>query len=226
VLKVQAPDRESEYEAAALAAWNGAGVVRLFEHDAERRALLVERCDPGTPLSAAGQDAALSVLAESLLRLWIPVTGPFTPLTDEAERWASGLAAAWERAGRPFPRAWIGAATSMLRGLAASQGEQVLLHQDLHADNVLRAEREPWLVIDPKPLVGEREMGLAPIVRSSELGHSRQDVMRRLDRLTADTGLDRDRARGWTIGQTLGWAFEAGRALPRHLEVVGWLLDG
>lgn len=50
---------------------------------------------------------------------------------------------------------------------------QVLLHQDLHADNVLRAGREPWLVIDPKPLTGEREFGVAPIVRSFELGHGR-----------------------------------------------------
>ena len=71
----------------------------------------------------------------------------------------------------------------------------MLLHQDLHGDNVLAAEREPWLAIDPKPLAGEREFGIAPIVRSRELGHSRREVLGRLDRLVTELGLDRERAR-------------------------------
>ena len=49
----------------------------------------------------------------------------------------------------------------------------MLVNQDLHADNILSATREPWLVIDPKPLAGEREFGVAAIVRGGELGHSR-----------------------------------------------------
>jgi streptomycin 6-kinase len=100
----------------------------------------------------------------------------------------------------------------------------VLLHQDLHGDNVLAAEREPWLVIDPKPLVGEREFGIAPIVRDVELGHGRRDLLRRFDRLTSELGLDRDRARGWTIGQTIAWSFDTSY-LPRHIETVRWLLE-
>ena len=87
-----------------------------------------------------------------------------------------------------------------LEELAPTQGEQVLIHQDLHADNVLAAQREPWLVIDPKPLVGEREFSLAPIIRSVELGHSRRAVVERLDRLSSELGLDRERARGWATG--------------------------
>ncbi len=71
------------------------------------------------------------------------------------------------------------------------------------AANVLAAEREPWLAIDPKPLVGERELGLAPIVRSGGLGQSRKQVKLRLDRLTADLGLDRERARLWCLAQTV-----------------------
>ena len=75
-------------------------------------------------------------------------------------------------------------------------------------------QREPWLAIDPKPLTGEREFAVAPIVRSTELGHSRRAVLRRLDRLTAELGLDRDRARGWTIGQTIAWAIGGARRAP------------
>ena len=100
-------------------------------------------------------------------------------------------------------------------------GESVLLHQDFHALNVVAAEREPWLTIDPKPLAGEREFGIAAIVRGTELGHSRRAVLRRLDRLTSELGLDRERARGWTIVQTLAWS--EGGAMADHLEVVEWL---
>jgi streptomycin 6-kinase len=100
----------------------------------------------------------------------------------------------------------------------------VLLHQDLHGENVLAAEREPWLTIDPKPLTGEREFGVAPIVRSFELGHSRRAALRRLDRLTWELGLDRERARLWTVGQTVAWGFDSDYA-PTHLDTVRWLLD-
>ncbi|HEY8860391.1 MAG TPA: hypothetical protein VIM27_13125, partial [Gaiellales bacterium] len=64
---------------------------------------------------------------------------------------------------------------------------------------------------------------VAPIVRSTELGHSRREVLHRLDRLTPELGLDRDRARGWTIGQTIAWAMD-GDPPEEHLEVVRWLL--
>jgi streptomycin 6-kinase len=111
-----------------------------------------------------------------------------------------------------------------LEELPPTQGEHVLLHQDLHADNVLRAEREPWLVIDPKPLAGEQEFGIAALVRGFELGHSRAHVLHRLDRLTAELGLDRDRARLWALGQTIAWCFDSSYQ-PTHVETARWLLD-
>jgi streptomycin 6-kinase len=218
VLKLCFPHRESEHEGDALARWDGSGAVRLLDRDPERWALLLERARPGSALTEAGRDEALDVLAALLPRLWVPADEPFRPLADEAAWWAESLPAQWERAGRPFERALLDAALDALRELAPTQGEQVLLHQDLHAGNVLRAEREPWLVIDPKPLAGEREFALAPIVRGAELGHSRRDVLHRLDRLSAELGLDRERARGWAIAQTVAWA-----ALPRHVEAARWL---
>ncbi|MFY1633832.1 aminoglycoside phosphotransferase family protein [Solwaraspora sp. WMMB335] len=227
VLKLQPPgDRESELEAAALACWNGQAAVRLLAHDPVGRALLIERCRPGDPVASLAPEAALDVYVDLLPRLWRPVTGPFTPLTREARRWATNIPKRWEQAGRPFERRLVDAAVDLLTGLAASQPQtQVLLHQDLHAGNVLRAQREPWLVIDPKPLVGERAFGLAPVVRGVELGHSRALVRRRLDRLSAELGVDRQRACGWTIGQSLAWAFTDGPPLTAHLDVVRWLLS-
>jgi streptomycin 6-kinase len=222
VLKIQFPDRESEHEADALRVWDGDGAVRLLDRDSERHALLLERARPGTPLSQLEQDEALDVLVGLLPRLWKPAGAPFRPLADEAAWWVSYLPDEWEAAGRPFERRLLEAAIDALRELSPTQGEQVLLHQDFHADNILRAEREPWLAIDPKPLAGEREFGVAALVRGRELGHARRDVLHRFDRVTAELGLDRERARGWAIGQTIAW----GTGHEAHAEVARWLLEG
>lgn len=224
VLKIQFPDRESEHEAAALALWNGDGAVRLLDHDPARSALLLERCEPGTHLSEFGAEQALEALVELLPRLWKPAGGPFRALAHEAATWCEELPSSWEHAGRPFERRLVDAAVEVSAKLTDSTGEEVLLHQDLHADNVLASQREPWLVIDPKPLRGEREFGVAPIVRSFELGHDETKVIGRLDRLTSELGLDRERARLWSFAQTLAWAFEGTQVLPRHVETARWLL--
>jgi streptomycin 6-kinase len=221
VLKIQVPDRESEHEAEALRVWDGDGAVRLLDHDPERHALLLERARPGTALAEVGLERALDVFVDLLPRLWKPAGPPIRALAEEAAWWIDDLPERWEGAGRPFERRLLDAAIDALRDLSATQGEPVLLHQDFHALNVVAAEREPWLTIDPKPLVGEREFGIAAIVRGTELGHSRRDVLRRLDLLTGELGLDRERARGWALGQTIAW----GIGHASHVEVARWLVE-
>jgi streptomycin 6-kinase len=224
VLKICFPHRESEHEGDALRAWAGNGAVRLLAHDRERCALLLERCRPGSSLREADSEEAHEVFAALLPRLWIPAGEPFRPLSEEAAWWAETTAASWKRAGRPFERRLLDAALRALEELPPTQGEPVLLHQDLHAENVLRAERESWLAIDPKPLTGEREFSLAPIIRCSELGHSERAVRERLNRLSSELGLDRERARGWAIAQTVAWSFDT-NYLPDHGETARWLMD-
>jgi streptomycin 6-kinase len=222
VLKLIFPHHESEHEAEALRVWNGEGAVQLYDYDEARWAMLLERCEPGTLLAKEEQDAALDVFAGLLPRLWKPAGEPFRSLADEARMWIEHLPVEWEEAGRPFDERTLAVAMDALETLAPTQGEQVLLHQDLHGDNVLAAQREPWLVIDPKPLAGEREFAVAPIVRDPELGHSKRDVLHRLDRLTSELGLDRERARLWTVGQTVVWGLDTSY-MPKHVETVAWL---
>jgi streptomycin 6-kinase len=224
VLKIQFPHRESEHEAAALELWAGDGAIRLLAHDPQRRALLLERCNPGTRLSELDEDAVLEVFSDLLPRLLKSATAPFRALAEEADWWARDLERTWEGAGRPFERRLLEATLDALRTLPASQGEPVILHQDLHPNNVLRAEREPWLAIDPKPLAGEREFAVAPIVRAFELGHERSLVVRRLDRLSSELGLERERSRLWSLAQTVLWSFGSDY-FDRHIETARWLLD-
>jgi streptomycin 6-kinase len=219
VLKLVHPHRESEHEADALEAWDGDGAVRLLDRDETGTVLLLERCEPGTPLARVDQDLALDVLVAALPRLWKVAGAPFHTLADEAAWWASYLPGSWR--GEPL---LLDAALAAIRELAPTQGEPVLLHQDLHGENVLAARREPWLVIDPKPLLGEREFAVAPIVRSFELGQSKRDVLHRFDRLTSELGLDRERARGWTIAQTVAWTSDSAHR-ERHVATARWLLQ-
>jgi streptomycin 6-kinase len=203
VLKLQHSHREDEQEADALERWDGDGAVRLIRRDDERHALLLERCEPGTPLSE-GADDALGVLIGLLPRLWKDATG-FHTLADEVAHWSLD-----------------GEIGDFAGELAATQGELVLVHQDLHGENVLAGEREPWLVIDPKPLAAEREFAVAPIVRSFELGHSKREALYRLDRLCDQLVLDRERARGWTIVQTVAWS-GGSDYIEEHMETVEWI---
>ena len=108
--------------------------------------------------------------------------------------------------------------------LREAQGEQVLLHQDLHPGNVLTASRAPFLAIDPKPLIGEREFALSPIINAFELGHSPEDKRAQLDRLCDGLGLDWQRARGWAIIQALAWSFSTPFAAYRH-DTARWLIE-
>ena len=224
VLKIGIPDREGEFEAEALRRLDGDGAVRLLDDEPETRAMLLERCVPGTPLTEQDPDAALDVLIGLLPRLWIPAGEPFRPLAAEAADLIVEMREHWVRTGRSVDEALIDAATEAFEYLAPTQGEQVLVNQDLHAGNVLAAEREPWLLIDPKPLAGEREFGVASIVRGRELGHSREAVLHRLDRLSDELELDRERVRLWTIAHTVSWAFDD-EPLASHVEAASWLLD-
>jgi streptomycin 6-kinase len=213
VLKINFPEPESEHEADALAHWNGEGAVCLVEHDPERRALLVERCEPGTRLWELGDEEEATGIAAGLLRrLWRPVERGhgLRLLADEAARWAEELPRRREGLEPPYERRLLDEAVAFLREAGSNQGSQVVCHQDFHGGNLLRADREPWLAIDPKPLVGEREFDTASLLRDRRW-ELRNDpgaaarVRRRLDRLSADLGLDRDRMRGWGIAHALAW---------------------
>ncbi|HXV56531.1 MAG TPA: aminoglycoside phosphotransferase family protein [Gaiellaceae bacterium] len=213
VLKLNFPEPESEHEAGALAHWGGEGAVGLLEHDPERGALLVERCEPGSTLWRIPDEREANRIAAGVLRrLWRPPPDghAFRLLAGEAARWAEELWPAWERAGRPYERALLDEAVAFLQEAGPAQGEPVVLHQDFHGGNVLRAAREPWLAIDPKPLVGERELDTASLLRDRrrELRaepHPERRIERRLDQLAADLGLDRERMRGWGIAHALAW---------------------
>jgi len=165
VLKVGWRHMEGEDEAAGLREWRGKGAVRVFADERlsdTTSALLLERCRPGITLAQRSEEEQDVVIAGLLLRLWrIPSDEQtFRPLQEMCDHWAEGFERkrAEGRSGGIDPEIDPGIAregVTLFRTLPSSAPAERLLCTDLHAENVLAAEREPWLVIDPKPFVGD-----------------------------------------------------------------------
>ncbi len=207
VLKLSAPSHfEAAHEADALATWAGRGAARLVARDDDRRALLIERCRPGKLLGDV-EEESLAVVTALLSRLECDAGAahPFRALADEADRWIVEVPERYARGGRPFEGSLVSFAVDVFRTVDRSATSVV--NQDLHCGNILSAEREPWLVIDPKPLVGEREVSAVGLLRSAARRGGRKDVRRWLDAL-AEIGLDRERMRAWGCAHVIAWGWD------------------
>ena len=207
VLKVGFPHEEAEHEHLALQHWHGHGAVRLLRADPRRSALLLERAHQET-LAVLDDAQACEVVAGLYRRLHVPAMPSLRPLTAYVDRRAAAMAALPR--GAPLPRRLVEQATSLARGFAGDPDSTgTLVHTDLHYDNVLAADREPWLAIDPKPLNGDPHYELAPMLwnRFAELGSGpvsvRDGVRRRFHTLVDAAGLDEARARDWVVVRML-----------------------
>jgi streptomycin 6-kinase len=197
VLKVGWAHDEARDEAAGLRAWNGRGAVLLLaEHtDGETTALLLERAAPGTPLAAVPAPEQDVVLTRLLRRLWIDPPSGFRPLAQMCDPWADAARR------RPAPDPGLRReGVALFRALPRDDVPAALLATDLHAGNVLAASREPWLMIDPKPYVGDP----AYDVTQHLLNHPERLAAeaRRFARRVADlAGLDPERVTAWLFAR-------------------------
>src|SRR5207249_7195277 len=95
------------------------------------------------------------VIAGLLRRLWRRPVAPctFRPLSAITAYWTEETIAA---APRWLDAGLVREGLRLFEELARPSADDMVLATDLHAGNVLRARREPWLAIDPKPFVGDR----------------------------------------------------------------------
>ncbi|MBG6183745.1 streptomycin 6-kinase [Arthrobacter sp. CAN_A214] len=219
VLKITLPHDEALPEPDALELWEGEGAVRLLRADRSAYTLLLERLDGNTSLASLPLEETVSVWAALVRRLalvpddrasWAAV--PL--LAAEAEIWTDTLPSDWEGLERPFPR-WLlehALITCQQRGIVGRRAEaDVLVHADLHYFNILRSNAGPeafpddggWKAIDPKPVLGDAEYAVAPMLwnRISELDAADPAAHLRL-RCTAladAAGLGPELARDWSV---------------------------
>jgi streptomycin 6-kinase len=220
VLKIGRPHMEAEHEIDGLRFWDGDATVRLLDADASAGALLLERCEPGTPLSVEAESMQDVVVARLLRRLWRSPSSPhpFRPLSAMASYWMNETVAHEER--------WsdsglVREGLRIFRELSQSGPEQVLLATDLHAGNVLRARREPWLAIDPKPFVGDPAYDATQHLLNCR-GRLRADPVATIGRFADLVGVDRRRVRLWTFARAAAepredWNDEALTEIARAL---------
>ncbi|MFC4138547.1 MULTISPECIES: aminoglycoside phosphotransferase family protein [unclassified Microbacterium] len=217
-LKLQMPKPETGAAIIGLVAWNGRGTVRLLDSDADQGGMLLERLHADRSLDAvADDDTAVRIVGGLFARLH-GVPGP-----DGLPR--LGTIAAGMLADVPAARPVLDSGdrtrldrwTRQIAEVEAEPGDR-LLHWDLHYGNVLAADREPWLAIDPEPLIGDPGFDLWPALDSGwsaddSVSDAPRIVRRRFDILTEMLDLDRSHAAAWTAARLLQntlWDIEDG----------------
>jgi len=210
VVKACSPTGEFMLESEALRLFDGHGMVRLLAWDAHDEVMLLEHLQPGILLRTVEDDEKATSIAVSVMReLWRPVPAehPFPSVQD----WGRGFVRMRQYYGGgcgPFPAALLEEAEILFAELSESQAEPMLLHGDLHHDNILAAERQHWLGIDPKGLIGEPTYETGALLRNPhpELLRAAQPgriLARRVDQLAEELGFERVRVRGWGLAQAV-----------------------
>ncbi|MER8041889.1 aminoglycoside phosphotransferase family protein [Streptomyces sp. NPDC094032] len=233
VLKLHLLDEESEGEPAGLRVWDGDGSVRLLEHDPDTGTMLLERAGPATAAPThlsthPDPREAVTILADLLARLTAhPAPPGLRTLSDIATRMLADTPSAAARLPAPDARLLADCAAAV-REVLPEPGDR-LLHWDLHYDNILAAEREPWLAIDPKPLAGDPGFDLLPAL-TDLWDPDPAETLWRFDLLTDRLALDRARARAWTLARVLQnalWDMEDGEATlnPDQVSIARTLLS-
>lgn len=217
-LKAGVPGPLLRCELAALRHFAGRGCVRVLASDAARGVFLLERLRPGTPLfdPAAGSERwladderATAIAAGVMRQLWHPAPSrhPFPTAAD----WAAGLVRLRNRYGGttgPLPETLVDRAERLFAELIASQAAAVVLHGDLHHWNIVQAERQPWLALDPQGVVGEPAYEVGALLRNPypeimTWPDARQVQARRIAQLADELGFDRQRIAGWGFAQAV-----------------------
>lgn len=218
VLKVGVPNPELSSEIDALRHLDGRGSVRLLAADKAWGALLLERLRPGATVATVQDDEAATRIAAGVMQqLWRPPPEEhsFRSVAD----WAAGLQrlrAHFEGGAGPFPPRLVSLAESLFADLLPSMAPPVVLHGDLHHDNILSAERRPWLAIDPKGITGEPayEVGAwlrNPLPQVADWPDLEQILDRRVAVFAEMLGFERRRLLAWGVAQAVlssWWSYE------------------
>jgi len=210
ILKIGIPNSELTTEIAALRSFDGRGCVRILEANNDLGAILLEWLRPGTQLlNISDDDEATRIAARVMNQLWRPAPDEY-PFPAVA-RWSQGLARMRQQLSGgtgPLPVDLVEKAEALFDELLDSMETPVLLHGDLHHENILQAERAPWLAIDPKGVVGEPAYEVGALLRNIKAqlltGQRPSQILdRRVGILAEEFGFEHERMLGWGFAQAV-----------------------
>ncbi|MFI8521065.1 aminoglycoside phosphotransferase family protein [Streptomyces sp. NPDC085481] len=222
VLKLSFPHPGNVHEPDAFGVWGGRGAVRLYERDDERFAMLLERADTSTLAELADGDEVVRVAGRIGRRLAVPAPRGLPRLSEQAGAWERELLTDADELPHTMARRAVDAAVATVRELGREQPD-TLVHGDLHARNILRAEREPWLAVDPKGYAGDPAYDGGTLLKSRALTFLEADDPRRAaHRVVAGYAeaaeLERERVRRWAqlhVVQAAFWGRRHGLRVAR-----------
>jgi streptomycin 6-kinase len=202
-------EEDERLGSAVMEWWDGDGAARVLAR--EEHALLLERAIGRASLgdmARTGQDdEACRILCLTADRLHAPRAKALPTLTPLA-RWFSELAPAARTHGGILGGI-LNRCAETAATLLSDQREIVVLHGDLHHDNVLDFGARGWLAIDPKHIVGERGFDFANIFTNPDLADPTRPVAtepgrfaRRLEIVAEAAKLDRLRLLSWILAWT------------------------
>lgn len=206
VIKLCMPSKDVENEANALAFMQGDGIVNLLEADTEKGILILEACQPGEMLTHVENDIdAMHIAADIMQKIWKPINKKHTFQTTK--QWFGRLE---EPIALPanFARSLVDKARQFAYELHQDSGDTVLLHGDLHHYNILSSGRQPWLAIDPKGVIGEREYEIGALLRNPipTIAHSpciKNIFATRIDIFKERLQMDRQKIIAWSFAQAI-----------------------
>nr|WP_194737416.1 aminoglycoside phosphotransferase family protein [Actinomadura sp. RB99] len=236
VVKVSFPHPGNVHEPDAFAVWGGRGAVLLHERDDERFAMLLERARTDSLAQVEDVDEMVRVAGRLSRRLGVPAPPGLPWLRDRADAWEEQLRKDARELVHGLPPRVLDAALATVRELGRVQPD-TLVHGDLHARNILRADREPWLAVDPKGYAGDRAYDagallkalLLRLIEADDLGKA---LHRAMDVFAEAAELDRGRVQRWAqlhAVQGAFWARRHGFRVARGglaLEQITALADG
>lgn len=235
VLKLAFEAKKFTREYRALHAFDGNGSVRVLEHDEPRGAMLLERADPGQPMTLGWEDRT-AAFAGLVKALWRPASAAIDlpHVSKEANSRLTQLdrmAQLMDESGFRERATTVRRARELLSEIASSSDERFVLHGDLHSHNVVSSHRMPWLSLDPLGCIGERAFDVSALLRNEsrellEAVDPQAMVDRRIEDLASECGLDRGRIRAWSFVEavrTQGWRYRAGKPLAEWSSVIALL---
>jgi streptomycin 6-kinase len=201
-------------EARALGIWAGNGAVRLLERDASSGAMLLDRCVPGEALENIRDGLETDRVATALLQRLHeprPDADGFERLSDRAVRLAETVAIRNEKSGARIDQWLVDTAIDLLTELSTSGPDDVLLHGDLHHHNILSSYREPWLAIDPLPMLGDPAYDVVQylLFRKGDLADPELKWGLVIKQLSSGLGVDAERVKAWLFARLVSDAVAA-----------------
>ncbi|MGW3495518.1 aminoglycoside phosphotransferase family protein [Streptomyces sp. NPDC001020] len=230
VLKVSFPHPGNVHEPDAFEAWGGRGAVLLHERDDGRFAMLLERVRTSTLAQVEDGDEVVTVAGQLNHRLAVPAPPGLPRLREQADAWEERLRKDAGELTHALPRGVVDAAVATVRELGRAQPD-TLVHGDLHARNILRADREPWLAVDPKGYAGDPAYDGGTLLKSRaltllEAGDLRKAVHRVLDVFAEAAELDRERVLRWAqfhAVEAAFWGRRHGFRVARGGSRLAWI---